>query len=270
MTNWKDKGDVSRHRREYYLKNKDKINRKNKEYYLAHKKEIKEYRNTYLIDNKESIRERSIKYYRENKENILSIQNKYLETNKEKRRETSKKYYQHNKDKIIKSRKEYWDKNKDNPEYIKHKKDYYKKYYQEKLKNNLRHKIKSRISSVVKDAINRYINLNRISTSKKYNIDYKAIIEHLKPFPEDIQNYHIDHIVPLDFFDLTKEIQLDLVCSPINFQWKPIKYNLSKSNIIDFEKYPEQKVVWEKLNLNDIKNNRFINNKNLCLDNGKK
>jgi len=37
-----------------------------------------------------------------------------------------------------------------------------------------------------------------------YGIDLQKIINHLKPFPKDLKNYDIDHIIPLIKFDLTK------------------------------------------------------------------
>ena len=42
-------------------------------------------------------------------------------------------------------------------------------------------------------------------TSKKYGVDYKAIIEHLKPFPKDLENYDIHHIKPLHKFNFINE-----------------------------------------------------------------
>ena len=100
-------------------------------------------------------------------------------------------------------------------------------------------------------AIKRYTEEDRIIVSKNKNINYKSIIEHLKPFPENIKDYHIDHIIPLDFFDLTYMEQLRNAWDPINFQWLLSRDNNSKRNKIDFDKYPEQEGVWNKLRLDN-------------------
>ena len=67
--------------------------------------------------------------------------------------------------------------------------------------------------------------------SKKYGIDYKAIIEHLKPFPKDISIYHIDHIKPLCSFDLTSPKEVKKAFAPENHQWLLARDNLMKSSI---------------------------------------
>ena len=64
----------------------------------------------------------------------------------------------------------------------------------------------------------------------KYNIDYDAIINYLKPFPKDIQNYHIDHVIPLCSFDLTKEQQLRKAFAPENHRWLLAKENIVKGS----------------------------------------
>lgn len=70
-------------------------------------------------------------------------------------------------------------------------------------------------------------------TSKQYGIDYKAIIEHLKPFPKDYltskNKYHIHHIKPLHTFNFihkdgsTKLKEVQRAFSPTNHKWLTIK-----------------------------------------------
>ena len=64
--------------------------------------------------------------------------------------------------------------------------------------------------------------------SKKYGINYKAIIEHLKPFPENISEFHIDHIKPLCSFNLEDPEEIKIAFAPENHQWLTIQENLSK------------------------------------------
>ncbi len=86
------------------------------------------------------------------------------------------------------------------------------------------HRLRSRFRGV----ISRYIKIGKISYSKCYGIDYKKIINHLKPFPEDPSKYHIDHIRPLCSFDLTDPNQVRQAFSPQNHQWLMVKENLKK------------------------------------------
>ena len=75
-----------------------------------------------------------------------------------------------------------------------------------------------------------YLVTGKIKPSCEYGIDYKAIIEHLKPFPKDIENYHIDHIIPLSLFDFNNPQQIKIAFAPTNHQWLTIKENLEKGN----------------------------------------
>ncbi len=70
--------------------------------------------------------------------------------------------------------------------------------------------------------------------SIKYGIIWTEIIKSLEPFPEDLSNYHIDHIKPLCSFTFVKgDGTLDLIeikkaWSPENLQWLTAKENMSK------------------------------------------
>ena len=65
-------------------------------------------------------------------------------------------------------------------------------------------------------------------SSRKYGIDYKAIIKQLKPFPADLSNHHIDHIRPLCTFDLENPEEVKKAFAPENHQWLTVHDNLSK------------------------------------------
>ena len=77
-------------------------------------------------------------------------------------------------------------------------------------------------------AIIDYTKDGKIKKSKEYEIDYEAIIEHLKPFPKDRGEYHIDHIIPLVSFNLNKPEEVKLAFAPGNHQWLLVKDNQSK------------------------------------------
>ena len=65
-------------------------------------------------------------------------------------------------------------------------------------------------------------------SASKHGISYKLIIEHLKPFPEDLSKYHVDHIKPLCSFDLTNSEEIKIAFAPENHQWLTAKENKEK------------------------------------------
>jgi hypothetical protein len=101
--------------------------------------------------------------------------------------------------------------------------------YQNRTPNNIMiHRLRTRL----RIALNDYTKTGKIMSSNKYGIDYKKIIEHLKPFPEDLSKYHIDHIIPLVSFDLTNQEEIKKAFAPENHQWLLVFDNLSKGNKI--------------------------------------
>lgn len=107
-----------------------------------------------------------------------------------------------------------------------------------RLKNDKNFLVTKRLRYYVRIAFNRYSKTGKIRKSKLYGISYEKIIEHLKPFPENIKEYHIDHIIPLSAFDLNNPVHILAAFSPENHQWLKAKDNISKNakyNIEDFE-----------------------------------
>lgn len=107
---------------------------------------------------------------------------------KEKRR----KYRQEHKVEIIKQRKEYYSKPKT--------KSMLNKYFK---KPNIN--IKRRIKVRVLHALKHYTKTGKIMRATKYKINYKEIIEYLKPLPSNLQDYDIHHIRPLSTFNFINE-----------------------------------------------------------------
>lgn len=189
------------------------------------------YRNT------ERRRKKQRAYYQKNRDKILKRVKEYQEKNKEKilqkDRERSKRYYQENKEKIRNKQRRYKQENYNNPKFRNKIKQYNKRYRKseegkkKRRKQNRRYKeryrgkekayqrdyrnkrrkidkeflVKYKLRSRLKDALNLYTKTGKIMLSKDYGIDYGAIIEHLKPFPEDLNNYQIHHIKPLFTFN---------------------------------------------------------------------
>jgi len=93
-------------------------------------------------------------------------------------------------------------------------------------------------------------------SSNKYGINFLAIIEHLKPFPKDIENYHKDHIIPASWFDHNNLKEIKWCWSPENFQWLRKELNLWKHDkfILPLS-IEEQNILMEKMFLKIVKNN---------------
>ena len=96
-------------------------------------------------------------------------------------------------------------------------------------------KIRIRLLARIYNALKYYTQTGKIMSSKKYGIDCKLIIEHLKPFPKDLSKYHIDHIKPLCSFNFINEDnstnlkEIKKAFSPENHQFLLAKENLRKS-----------------------------------------
>jgi len=118
------------------------------------------------------------------------------------------------------------------------KKDYIKKH-----RKLYRIRIKTNLSNRLRDSIRRYNKGKKIMNAKEYGVDYNKIIEYLKPFPEDISKYHIDHIRPIssfNFFNLdgTQNIgEIKKAFSPDNHQWLLATENMKKGGEWNGKRY---------------------------------
>ena len=156
----------------------------------------------------------------------------YFQKNKEKIKIQKKQYYLKNRTKFLNKQKEY---NKRNKKFIsnyyskwwdKHKEEYNKKhsiYNKQYRKNNVQALIKHRLRANLRKRL-------YLKRGNKYNIDYNSILNYLKPFPKNIEDYHIDHIIPLSSFNLTKDEEIQKAFTPSNHQWLLAHDNLIKSN----------------------------------------
>ena len=207
---------------------------------------VKEYSKKYRQENKDKIKEYMKKYRQENKDELEEWGRKYYQKNKDKRKE----YYQKNKDKKKKYRQEnkeyirkYRQENKDKireqkRKYLKENKDKFRewrrKYLQESLKTDNNFVIKERLRILLCQALKHYTKTGKIRNSKQYGINYKLIIRHLKPFPEDLSKYHIDHIRPLCSFNFVNPDgsqnleEIKIAFAPENHQWLLAFENQSK------------------------------------------
>ncbi len=119
---------------------------------------------------------------------------------------------------------------------------------------NIQYAIKKRLRTVLKSALNHYTKTGKMMSSRKYGIDFDAIIKHLGNCPGDLRDYQIDHIIPLSAFDLTNPKQVGLSFSPINLRWMLKTDNLSKGKKITKEAID----VAKKLGITTLKDEDFV------------
>jgi len=173
--------------------------------------------------------------YQKNKEKIKQYKKEYLQRPevKQRRKESRKNYKKINKERIRLQQKEY----SQRPKVKQYKKEYLqrpevkqriKDRHFERRKNDNVFRVKSLLRKRLGFILNKYLRTGKIMTANKYGIDYAAIIEHLKPFPEDISKYHIDHIKPLCSFNFENPEEIKKAFAPGNHQWLTVHENLSK------------------------------------------
>lgn len=238
-------------RRKIYRKNhKKEISEKNKEYYKIPKvkKNKKIYAKNWWRKNREEQLIKKREYRKENKVKIKSRNKEYRRKNKKKIREYNKRYTIKNKDRLNEIQRVWHKKNynklkvskkiwvEKNREKVREINNY---YYRNRLKNDNEFAMKVRLRNYFGKIFRIYTKTGKIMSSKKYGIDYNAIIEYLKPFPTDLENWHIDHIKPLCSFNFVnpdgstniKEVQKAF--APENHQWLLAEDNLSKGKKVE-------------------------------------
>ena len=211
---------MKKDRRDYYKKynQRPEVKKRKKKYYQKPEYKIKkkEYRN------RPGIKEHRKKWWKI-----------WYNNHKEDRKEKSKKYYKEN----LGKRREYEELNK---EKIKMKRKEYRQMPGVKGRRRIRYKndteynINCRLRNLFNQMFKFYTKTGKIMISKKYGIDYKAIIKQLKPFPENLLNYEIDHIRPLCSFRFinkggsTNLKEVKKAFAPENHQWLLVEENRSK------------------------------------------
>ncbi len=95
-----------------------------------------------------------------------------------------------------------------------------------------RYAIEDRLRRSLNHAMKKYSKTGKIMSSKKYGINWEEIIENLKPFPDNLKNFEIDHIIPLHTFNLTNNEEVKKAFSPSNLQWLPKEENRRKGGKI--------------------------------------
>ena len=103
-------------------------------------------------------------------------------------------------------------------------------------------------------------------SSKRYGIDFKKIIKHLGPAPEDGNTYEADHIIPLSMFNHDNPKNVQKAWAPENFQWLTREINQWKGDrlikpLTDEEKAKLQSELTKsvvKVNNEVVNGNKFV------------
>lgn len=205
----------------YREKHRDEINKRKKEHYQNNKDKALAYRKK----NKEDISESGAKYYKKNRKIILKKGKIYREKNKEIIKKNKSIYGKKNRCEIRRRSIEYY-KIPEN----KKKKDKSRKLYLKNPKNRL----VANLRIMLWQSLKIYTTTGKIKSSREYDINYRDIIEHLKPFPKDISKYHVDHIRPLCSFNFMNKDgsqnleEIKKAFAPENLQWLTAFENMSK------------------------------------------
>jgi len=88
--------------------------------------------------------------------------------------------------------------------------------------------IADRLRRSLNHAMNNYTKTGKIMSSKKYGINWGDIIKSLKPFPENLKEFEIDHTRPLHSFTLENPEEVKKAFSPSNLQWLKKEENRRK------------------------------------------
>lgn len=173
--------------------------------------------------------------------------------NRDKKKEYNKKYFENNKDNLLKKSKEYREKNsekiriqrkeyRNRPEikqHIKNKNKEYNEVKKRKIKERRKNDLCFRLSEIVRSKIHKMISGKKTSYSKLLCCDFKFLIKWIEfQWKNDMnwENYgtkwHLDHIIPINQFNLKKDIE-----QKICFHWRNLQPlyafdNISKSDKI--------------------------------------
>jgi hypothetical protein len=195
-------------------------------YYQQNKERILKQKAQYFLDNKDQIyQRRQERVTVESREARQQYMEKYRKQNKDRRRKPDK-------EKIKLSNRSYYQRHKEELR-IKH-----REYRKQRMLIDPSFRTKMLLRNLLYRAFQKYSTTGKIMSSKKYGINYQAIIDHLGSCP--VLGYHIDHIIPLSLFDFDNAQHIMAAFAPENHQWLSSYENLRKSDRCDhraFEAY---------------------------------
>jgi hypothetical protein len=190
----------------------------------------KEYKKEYRIENKNLIQEYRKEYNIKNKGRIIEYTKEYHATHKE----YAKEYYVKNKELIKERVKEFYIRNK---EPIKeHMKKYLKEYSKKRRKDDPEYRLACNTRARVSRSLRRWVEGEHPHTLSLIGCDWDKLGVHLESlFVEGMTwdnmgkgGWHIDHYVPINYFDLDSENKQRICFNYLNLRPLWEKENLSK------------------------------------------
>ncbi len=211
---YSDKEKERKWREKYYAKNKEKFDAQKAALYRANREHRLIEAKAYRAANKEVITERQRLYREKNKDSLREKKKRYREENKEKVRAHKREYYEANKATIDEKKRLYVNKRR-----------------KEDISFRLRVVLRTRLSNFL-----RGIGEKQGSAVKDLGCSIDELRFYLEGKFKDgmnwenygIQGWHIDHIIPLAYFDLTDRAQFLEACHYTNLQPLWAKENISK------------------------------------------
>ena len=179
---------------------------------------------------------------------------KYTEEHKEERKEYKKKYWELNGKQITEDRRERYFSDENYRQKIKQEDSQRRRTTKYKNSRNIRyHKRKQNDESyrskiLLRGRLRDCVTGRRPGILKKsayaYGIDWNACVKHLGPRPNNIDNFHIDHIIPCHLFDFTNPTHPAVCFHPSNLRWCLSDENLKKGDDLIPELIRQHNLQW--------------------------
>lgn len=191
-----------------------------KKYYESHRDNILEYKKRHYREHKSKRKQYNQEYYERNKQTISTQKKKYRKKNLRRIKQYKKLYYLQNREKIL--------------QYNSSRRQEINEYTNEKRKTDLNfrlsHSLRSRLLNAIRNNQRKGSAVRDLGCSIG---DFKLYIESKWLDGMTWENYgrdgwHLDHIIPLAYFDLSKRKQFLKACHYTNYQPLWAKDNIGK------------------------------------------
>ena len=178
-------------------------------------------RKSYREENKENIKAKNRLYRDANKEKISANKKKWYELNKERKKKSDKKYYEANKEKINADCREYYRKNK--KKHMRKSNAYVKNRYATDPVFKTMLKLRAQVKRLGNHKNEKTVTTVGCSAKEFWKMNGS-------PSSEELKSLHIDHIIPLSWFDMTNEDHVRVASHHTNLQYLTADDNMAKSD----------------------------------------
>lgn len=206
----------------YREKRKHNIASLNKEYRVKNREKLLEYSKKYYSDNKNVAKEYKKKKYDENRDSEIIKRKKWYLNNKDKHADARRKYESENKQRLLFAR---------------------RKWEQERMKNDPNYSLRKSLRSRIRLSLK----FGYYKKDKKTEELIGCTIEQFRDYIESLftpgmswnnwcaKGWHIDHKIPLSWFNLDNEN-----CRKLAFHYSNMQPLWAKDNFIKSNKYSDK------------------------------